>query len=266
VVGLRRGAAEDEQLKAAGIQPFPADIAVAADLDALPLPFDWVVYCVASSRGGVEDYRRAYLEGPRNLVMRLRAAPPAKFVYLSSTGVYGQTGGETVSEASATEPAAATGQVLVEAERGLLASWRDRGLPVVILRLAGIYGPGRGYWLKQVLAGEARIEGDGSRILNMVHRDDVIGVSIAALERGRAGEVYNVVDDEPVRQAGLLGWLSARLGRPLPPCVAGDEVAARKRGVTSKRVLNRKVKEELQYAFRHPTFREGYAALGSAVE
>ena len=77
----------------------------------------------------------------------------------------------------------------------------------MILRVAGIYGPGRGHWFKQFLRGEARIEGDGSRCLNMIHRDDLIGCIIAALEHGRPGEIYNAVDNEPVRQLKFLsGW------------------------------------------------------------
>ena len=86
---------------------------------------------------------------------------------------------------------------------------RRQNFPAVILRVAGIYGPDRGHWFKQFLKNEARIEGDGSRFLNMIHRDDVIGCIIAALKNGRAGEIYNAVDDEPVSQANFFQWLAA---------------------------------------------------------
>ncbi len=94
--------------------------------------------------------------------------------------------------------------------------------PAVILRVAGIYGPGRGYLLKQFLRGEARIEGDGSRFLNMIHRDDLIGVILAALERGAPGGIYNAADNEPVSQRQFFEWLAAELKRPLPPAVAAE--------------------------------------------
>jgi len=81
---------------------------------------------------------------------------------------------------------------------------------------------------------------------------------MAALERGRPGEIYNAVDDEPVSQREFLTWLAARLDRPLPPAVPEDAAAARKRGVTNKRISNRKLKAELGYRFQFPTFREGY--------
>ena len=132
--------------------------------------------------------------------------------------------------------------------------------PAVILRLAGIYGPGRGYWFKQYLKDEARIEGSGARILNMIHRDDVAGAIIAALKSGRPGEVYNVVDDEPVTQFHFFQWLSGPLGKELPPSVPEDPEAVRKRGVTNKKVSNRRLKMELGYQFKYPTFRQGYTA------
>ena len=97
-------------------------------------------------------------------------------------------------------------------------------------------------------------------MMNMIHRDDVIGCIMAALERGRPGEIYNAVDDEPVTQRDFLAWLANRLNRPMPPPVPEDVEATRKRGVTHKRISNQKLKRELEYAFRYPTFREGYVA------
>ncbi len=132
--------------------------------------------------------------------------------------------------------------------------------PAVILRVAGIYGPARGHSFKQFLRGEANIEGDGARWLNMIHRDDVIGAIIAALERGTPGEIYNAADNEPVSQLKFFEWLAAALQKPLPPGVVADADAARKRGVTNKRVSNAKLLTELEYQFQFPDFRAGYAA------
>jgi nucleoside-diphosphate-sugar epimerase len=104
------------------------------------------------------------------------------------------------------------------------------------------------------------MEGNGSRFLNMIHRDDVVGCIIAALKGARPGEVYNAVDDEPVSQKNFFEWLGATLGKYPPPSVPEDSSETRKRGVTNKRVSNRKLKMELGYQFKYPNFRKGYTA------
>ena len=260
VFGLRRSVESQAALQAAGIHPVIADITNPTDLARLPGPFDWVVNCVSSTKGGATEYREVYLQGTRNLIEFFSAAPPKKFVYTSSTGVYGQTDGSPVKESSPTEPATETSQLLVETEKLLLAAAQQKKFPAVILRVAGIYGPDRGHWFKQFLKNEAKIEGKGERILNMIHRDDLIGIIIAALKNGRAGEIYNAVDDEPVAQIHLFRWLSETLGKWMPPFADEPEDAERKRGLTNKKVQNRKLKMELGYQFKHPTFRQGFTA------
>jgi len=241
------------------------------------------------------------------VVTALIAAPRLKkFIYTSSTSVYGQNDGSLVTEADVVSPPTETSQVLVAAENLLLAAasdgasllasrevgsagvppaasegtrnspagrrrsqgdWREgsRGrsphpFPVIILRLAGIYGPGRGHWFKQFLRGDARLEGDGSRLLNMIHRDDVVGAIITALQSDApAPSVFNVVDDEPVMQRDFFAWLAGQLDKPMPPSVPADAEANRKRGVTNKRVSNERLKKMLGCQFKYPTFREGYA-------
>jgi nucleoside-diphosphate-sugar epimerase len=278
VFGLRRSADGDEELKAAGIAPLHADITQPQTLAALPANFDWVVNCAASGGGDADAYRRLYLHGTRNLIewlvpgsagilpagaspgTRRQDAGAPMFIYTSSTAVYGQNDGSVVKETSPTEPATETARVLVETERVLLAAAHDKRFPAVVLRVAGIYGPDRGYLLKQYLRNEARIEGAGARILNMIHRDDLIGVIIAALKSGRAGDIYNAVDDEPVSQFTFFQWLAGTLGKDMPPSVPEDAEANRKRGVTNKRVSNRRLKMELGYQFKYPNFRKGYTA------
>src|SRR5437870_10937123 len=186
VFGMRRSASSDAYLAAAGIKPLTGDITRPEALAKLPAIYDWVVNCVSSAHGGVDDYLAVYLHGTRNLIEWLSPAPPQKFVYTSSTGVYGQTDGSWVEETSPTEPAADTAKVLVQTEKLLRESAPK--FPAVVLRVAGIYGPDRGYWLQQYLKNEAKLEGKGERILNMIHRDDLVGVNVAALKRGRPGE------------------------------------------------------------------------------
>ncbi|MFM2294774.1 MAG: hypothetical protein RLZZ350_1187 [Verrucomicrobiota bacterium] len=255
VFGLRRSATPMP-----GITPLVGDIRQPRSLANLPRDFDWVVNCVSSAHGGADAYRETYLEGTRHLLAHFAAQPPQKFLYTSSTGVYAQDDGARVDETSATQPTTETGEVLLATEKLLLAAASEVQFPAVILRVAGIYGPERGHWFKQFQRGEARLDGDGARTLNMIHRDDVVGCVIAALERGCIGEIYNVVDDAPVSQLEFFRWLAAKLGQPLPPSAPSEISAARKRGVTNKKISNRKLKTELGYAFKFPTFREGYAA------
>jgi nucleoside-diphosphate-sugar epimerase len=271
VSGLRRNASAENELKAAGLQPLFGDVTKPETLARLPRDFDWVVNCVAAG-GGAEDYRQVYLQGTRNLIEWLAPNPPKKFVYTSSTSVYGQTDGSQVKESSPTEPLVETAKILLETEKLLLTAVAERKFPAVILRVAGIYGPDRGHWFKQFLKNEARMEGDGSRFLNMIHRDDLIGCIIAALKSGRPGEIYNAADDEPVSQLHFFQWLGQALDKPLPPSEPSAVAlarsgaprespdASRKRGVTNKRVLNRKLKMELGHQFKYPNFRKGYSA------
>ncbi|MFA6545767.1 MAG: SDR family oxidoreductase [Limisphaerales bacterium] len=260
VFGLRRDADGAGELRAAGITPVVGDVTQPESLQALPGPFDWVVNTVSSSKGGADVYRSVYVEGTRNLIAWLADGPLRKFVYTSSTSVYAQADASEVTEESAAEPMAETGRLLVETENLLLAAARERGFPAMVLRLAGIYGPERGHLFQQYLRDEARISGDGSRLLNMIHRDDAVGAIIAALERGETGRIYNVADDEPVSQLEFFRWLSGQLGRPLPPSASAEERAGRKRGVTNKRVSNRRLREELMCRLKFPDFRAGYAA------
>jgi len=256
VFGLRRS--NPVELTHAGIIPLRADITDAASLKGLPGQFDWVVNCAASGGGSAEDYQKLYLEGNRNLISWLTKSPPKKFVYTSSTSVYAQNDGSVVTESSPTEPEAPTAKILLQTEETLLAAAR-KGFPAVVLRVAGIYGPGRGHAFKQFLSGEARIEGNGARHFNMIHRDDLIRVIGTALDRGNPGEIYNAADNAPVTQLEFFEWLASQLDRPLPPRIDVDSEISRKRGLTNKRVSNAKLRKELKYEFKHPDFRAGYA-------
>jgi nucleoside-diphosphate-sugar epimerase len=259
VFGLRRNSAAKNELGAAGISPLTGDVTKPDELKKLPRDFDWIVNCVAAG-GDAENYREVYLQGTRNLLEWLGQNPPKKFVYTSSTSVYAQNDGLQVKESSPTGPAAETSKILVETENVLLAAVAERKFPAVILRVAGIYGPDRGHWFKQFLKDAAHIEGDGSRNLNMIHRDDLVGCIIAALKNGRGGEIYNAVDDEPVSQLHFFQWLAQAVDKPLPPSVPEDPGGYRRRGATNKRVSNRKLKMELGHLFKYPTFRQGYSA------
>lgn len=251
VYGMRRNVTAATDLP--GIRPIQGDITDAGSLAGKVAGFDWVVNAVSSSKGGAPEYRAVYLEGNRNLLKALAPSPPQKYVFTSSTSVYGQTDGGIVTEASPTEPASETSRILVESEQLALESQ----LPVIVLRVAGIYGPGRGHLFQQFLQDRATINGKGDRYLNRVHVADVAGSIAAVLAKGKTGEIYNVVDDEPVTELAFFSWLAEQLGKPLLPFKESD-AQPRKRGITNKRVSNEKLKRTVDYRFRYPTFREGY--------
>src|SRR5882672_4783860 len=138
VFGLRRSVAAEIELKRAGIKPLLADITRPETLDKLPCDFDWVVNCTASGGGDAADYRKIYLEGNWNLVSWLADSPPKKFIYTSSTSVYGQNDGSVVTEKSPAAPDAETSKVLVETEKLLLAAAQKENFSTVVLRVAGI--------------------------------------------------------------------------------------------------------------------------------
>ena len=205
---------------------------------------DVLVDCVSSGRGGgVEQYRRVYLDGARHLAAAVRAA---RFVYTGSTSVYAQVDGAWVDEATPAVPDRETGRILRETEAVVLAAPGG-----IVARLAGIYGPGRSVLLKKFLAGEAVVEGDGSRWLNQIHRDDAAAALFRLAQTDAPAGVYNVADGTPLRQVDLYRGLTERFGREMPP--SGPEDRDRKRGWTSKRVNNAKVKA-LGWVPRYPSF------------
>jgi nucleoside-diphosphate-sugar epimerase len=170
-----------------------------------------------------------------------------------------------VKENALMEPASDTGQTLLGTEKLLLDAFQNQKFPAVILRVAGIYGPGRTHLLNKFIHNQVRLSGHGDRFLNMIHRDDLVGLVIAALKNGRAGEVYNAVDDEPVTELHFYRWLAETLGKWLPPSGNEADVTGKRSG-TNKRVLNRKIKMELGFQYQYPTFRQGYTAELTRLE
>lgn len=251
-----------------GVVPLAADLAepgsLDAALDAMGDPPDVVVYAAAADRGDDEAYRRAYVEGLRNVVASLRArrARVARLFFTSSTAVYAQDDGAWVDEESDAAPRDFRGRRMLEAEGVLAAS----GFAATALRLGGIYGPGRTRLVESVRSGRAVIRPGPPRYGNRIHRDDAAGALAHLAERALAGEAlaprYLGVDDEPADEAVVLRWIASRLGVAAPPvaadAAAGEASARRRPG--SKRCSNARLRAA-GYAFRYPTFREGYAAL-----
>jgi nucleoside-diphosphate-sugar epimerase len=188
------------------------------------------------------------------------AVGAARFIYLSSTAVYGETpDGETVDEE--TPVALSDGEAATRiGEESAVDMARLSGLSTVVLRLAAIYGPGRGV-RERLKAGSYKLIDDGEHFFSRVHVDDIVAILRAAAERAPAGAVYCVADDRPTTQREYSDWLVARLGVKPPPSVPSLAPGAPRRGVRNRKVANARLKRELELAFRYPSYVEGELAI-----
>ena len=184
--------------------------------------------------------------------------------YLSTTGVYGDCGGDWVDENSRPAPTGARGRARLEAERGWLDLRRRRHVPVHVFRLTGIYGPGRNQ-LEALRGGTARRIDKPGQVFSRIHVDDLAAVLAASIKRPNAGAVYNVCDDEAAPPQNVVAFAAGLLGMTPPPLIPFAEAAlsemARSFYADNKRVRNRRITSELGVALAYPTYREGLKAL-----
>ncbi|MFN0194386.1 MAG: SDR family oxidoreductase [Aestuariivirga sp.] len=179
--------------------------------------------------------------------------------YLSTTGVYGDRGGDWVDESSPLAPSTTRGKRRLEAERAWLSL-----LPVHVFRLAGIYGPGRNA-LESVREGTAKRIVKPGQVFSRIHVDDIAGVLLASMAKPNPGAAYNVCDDEPCPPQDVIAYAAALLGVPPPPEIAFEDAKLSPMAASfyaeSKRVSNAKIKEELGYRLIYPNYRAGLKAL-----
>lgn len=279
VFGLRR----DPSSLPEPIQPVAADFADPTLESVLPEGVEGLIYAVSPGERGEAAYRRAYVDGPLRILAALdsRGARLQRAVLVSSTAVYGQSHGEAVDEDSTCEPERPTARIVCAGER----SWLEAAEPTCVLRLGGIYGPGRERLIRQVRAGDVELPPEPSAFTNRIHRDDAAGIAahLLALDpsthAGTAGsqsvhqhDIYNGVDTEAARMGTVLRWLAERVGVELvesqaaeahpsaaPPSQRPAGSADRTPGM-NKRVLSERIRQA-GYRFRYPTFREGYGSL-----
>ncbi len=256
VWGLRRDPAALAKLPS-GIHPIAADLLDPASLRSLP-DADLVVACQGLSRD-TDRHDTTYAKGTANLISALAPKPPGRIILISSTSVYAARDGSWVDET--TDPGGQgygspqseeSAHSLLAAEKAALSS----GIPAVVFRLSGIYGPGRNR-LAALKAG--RIKPDLSDIYtNRIHRDDIVsGVELLRRE-GRAGEIYIGADDRPCRQREFYEWLCPRLGLEIPQASSAPNEG--RHHVSNKRCSNRKIKA-LGLVLRYPDFEKGYGEL-----
>lgn len=239
--------------------------AVAGDLFDPRLPAQWprtsidyLMYCATPSQRDEAGYRQAYVEGLQNVLSWLAQCDqrPKRILFVSSSGVYGQANGEWVDETSPTEPRSFTGEIMLEAEQVALNS----GLPATVVRLTGIYGPGRSDLSNRVRQGHS-VRLDPPVYANRIHADDAAGLLAHLFNADAQGvaldSCYLGVDDEPAALGDVVAWIRKYLG------VTEWSAQASVQRVGSKRCSNARAKA-LGWTPMYPSYREGYAALLSA--
>lgn len=240
-----------------GLAAVPCDLTARAALAGLVARGDGfavAVHCASSGGGDADAYRRLYVDGVRNLREVVR---PGRLILVSSTSVYGQTDGAVVAEDSPAEPVRATGRMLLAAEQEAAAAGG------IILRFAGLYGPGRWALLAKFLAGAELAEGEGQRYVNHLHRDDAVAAVVMAAEGRLSAGVFNVADDRPTPVGEIWREFGRFYGRVPPPFAPRDETG-RKRGWTSKRVSNAKLRAA-GWTPRYPSFRDALPAVAPSI-
>jgi nucleoside-diphosphate-sugar epimerase len=216
-----------------------------------------VYYLVPPPGGGVADSRA------RNFCTALSgSAPPDMIIYMSTTSVYSETSGGTVTEESPAEPQSAMGKRRLDAEQAFREYGLATGTPIVILRVSGIYGPGR-LPLMQISQGQPLLREAESGPSNRIHADDLAAVCLAAADRGKGGEIFNVSDGHPTSMTSYFNACADLLGYPRQPQVSMEE--ARRvmtplmlSYVTGSRIVdNARMLEHLDIRLKYPTMLEG---------
>lgn len=260
VTALTRNPASAVVLREVGIETVVADLAQTSWHEEIRTAPEFVLNCVSSGGGGTEGYRHSYLQGMESVAAWAAARGGVEtFVYTSSTSVYPQGDGVIVDEAMPVGAATEQAQILIDTEARVQSSpraWRRW----FVLRLAGIYGPGRHYLLEQVRAGE--VAGTGEHHLNLIHRDDVVSAVAASITvaPGAGNEILNVADDGRARKDEVVTWLANQLGLAVPR-FTGLPNGGRRVATPDRVIANDRLKATLGWRPRYPTFRDGYANL-----
>ncbi|AZD38948.1 Nucleoside-diphosphate-sugar epimerase [Pseudomonas chlororaphis subsp. aurantiaca] len=218
-------------------------------------PLDYLVYSAAATEHDEAGYRAAYVEGLTHVLgwLKQNGQSPKRLLFVSSSSVYGQKDGEWIDETSPAQAGSYSGRLMLEAEQVALQS----GIPASLVRLTGIYGPGREWLLNQVRQGY-HVAIDPPLYGNRIHADDAAGLLAFLLQADRRGvpleDCYIGVDDAPVPLAEVVGWLREYLG----VTEWADNSSVRRSG--SKRCSNARARA-LGWEPRYPSFREGYAEI-----
>lgn len=261
VLGLARSEARTERLRSEGIKPVRADLDDPSSLIRLPTGVSVLYYFAPPPAAGVEDLRIEFFLGsltPKSL--------PRRIVLISTTGVYGDCKGAWITEERPPKPETDRARRRLSAEQVLGRRAVALNLATVILRVSGIYGPGR-LPLERLRRGEPVLREEEAPFTNRIHADDLAQVCVAASRRGQSGSIYNVSDGQPSTMTDYFYQVADVFHFPRPPAISMNE--ARKRlspGMLSyltesRRIDNRRMVQELGIELAYPDLPSGLKAI-----
>jgi nucleoside-diphosphate-sugar epimerase len=260
VVCMVRSEDKADELTADGFLTIKCSLDDPAGIPLLDVDGQKVIYLIPSPGGGIYDQRA------RNFISAIsKSAPPEKIVYISATSVYSARDGSVVTESSETAPASAMGKRRLDAENVFRQYGASNGVPVIILRVSGIYGPGR-LPLTQIHGGQPLLLESESGPSNRIHADDLADICLAAIARGQGGEIFNVSDGHPCSMTEYFNAVADALGVARQPQVSMDEA---RRVMTplmlsyvsdSRIVDNTLMLERLGVRLRYPLLKDGLQA------
>ncbi len=217
VTCLVRSDVKAEQLASCGFEVVRCVLDEPAEIPLIDLSGSTLVYLVPPPGGGIYDQRA------RNFCEAIsKSGPPDKIIYMSATSVYSAKDGSVVTECSETLPESAMGKRRLDAESVFKAYGEANCVPVVMLRVSGIYGPGR-LPLTQIHGGQPLLLESESGPSNRIHADDLTEICLAAIEKGQAGEIFNVSDGKPCSMTEYFNAVADALGVARQPQVSMEE-------------------------------------------
>jgi nucleoside-diphosphate-sugar epimerase len=251
VIATTRSEATAQTMHQLGIEPVVCDVLDPKGLQGLPAA-ETVVHCIALDRTSGQTMRQVYVEGLDHVLSSLQGK--GRFIYVSSSSVYGQVNGEEVDEDTPTEPLEESGKIVLEAERKLM----QRLPTAIVLRFSGIYGPGR-LLRRRTLERNEPIVGDPDKWLNLIHVKDGARAVLAAETYGMPGRIYNVADYQPVRRRDFYNALARSLNvspptfvLPTPPLPSHE--------LANRRINNHRMHDELKVKLQYPSYEVGLPA------
>lgn len=258
LLGLARNPQRFERLRAAGIRPIPGDLDIPASLDRLAGFAHLVVHLAPPSGAGIRDRRTA------NLLAALTksAMLPHRFVYISTSGVYGDCGGGIVSETHRIAPATERAKRRADAERRIREWGRRNRVNISVLRVPGIYAGNR-LPLERLKNGTPALVAEEDSYVNHIHADDLARIVAAVLRHGRPCRLYHVADDAPMKMGDYFDLVAERFGLPRPARISREAARFHMADslwsflAESKRLANARVKRELRVKLRYPSVVEG---------
>lgn len=264
VTCLVRSEEKADELTKKGADVIRCSLDEASGIPHVDVAGQTLIYLVPPPGGGIHDQRA------RNFCDAMsKSGPPDKIVYMSATSVYSAKDGSVVTECSETVPVSAMGKRRLDAESVFKAYGAVTGVPVVVLRVSGIYGPGR-LPLTQIHGGQPLLLESESGPSNRIHADDLVNICLAAISKGEDGDVFNVSDGRPCSMTEYFNAVADALGVARQPQVTMEEA---RRVMTplmlsyvsdSRIVDNTLMLERLGVQLRYPSMKDGiHASISS---